>query len=66
MLETLSQLTVGTAAVFILGYDIKLFMKRLQERDVFLEKLIDNHFHSSQERDIKIASILDKIYEKIK
>ena len=66
MFETLSQLSVGVASVAVLGYAIKLFMKRLHERDAFLEKLIDNHFRHSQKRDTRIIRILDKIYEKIK
>ena len=66
MFETLSQLTVGTAAVGILGYVVKLFMKRLKERDDFLEKLIDNHFRHSQERDEEIIRNLRGINDKIK
>ena len=66
MLETLSQLTVGTAAVIVLWFVVRAFLKRLKERDEFLENLINNHFHNSQERDEKLMLILDRIYQKIK
>ena len=57
----LSQLTVGTAAVGVLGYAIKLFMKRLKERDEFLEKLLIHHFHNHTEAMNKLANRIDVI-----
>ena len=66
MLETISQLTVGTAAVMVLGFTVREFLRRLRERDKFLEKLIDNHFKHSQDRDERIAEILNLIYFEIK
>ena len=65
-ISALSQLSVGVASVSVLGYVVKLFMKRLKERDDFLEKLIDNHFFHSQDRDEKIIRILEDILSKIK
>jgi len=66
MIESLSQLTVGTAAVIVLLLVVRAFLHRLKERDDFLNDLISNHFAHSQERDEKIAIILDRIYQKIK
>ena len=57
----LSQLTVGTAAVGVLGYSIKLFMKRLKERDEFLEKLLDNHFGTHTKAMNRLANKIDII-----
>jgi len=65
-LETLSQLTIGTAAVIVLWFVVRAFLQRLKERDEFLKLLIDNHFKHSQERDERIILILDRIYQKIK
>ena len=66
MLETISQLTVGTAAVMVLGFTVREFLRRLRERDKFLETLIDNHFKHSQDRNKRIAEILNLIYFEIK
>ena len=76
MLEQLSQLTVGVAAVVALGLTVKLFVKYISARDIiFVEQLkarddfnkllIDNHFKHSQDRDEKIIDSIDRLADKV-
>ena len=76
MLEQLSQLTVGVAAVVALGLTVKLFVKYISARDIifveqlkarddFNENLITNHFRHSQDRDEKIIDSIDRLADKV-